>query len=349
MSLTALACLLVSVAWMALFWLWGSSFLTGIRAKRSFAGSVVFGYLVCQSFYQLFYLPFLVFGGSYRVLSCLWLAVIASLSVLQAVFLRKRRSRRKRRLNRNEVVGICAAGAVILGLALYIALRVPLYGVDTQYYLSLMNELYYRDTSSVWYGVQRFHHGICSMNSLFTVSSLLTGIRPYYIFLFTMRLLGVYMTSMVLYRAGEIVFHRSGGRICWPALTLSVLVPLLLMCWGSQYTAEFYYWRINEAKGYCQFILLPLGFTVFLDMLKNPSRRKKLWKEQLLVGVAAVAVSASALVSYLFLLMMGTAALLARDRFRNGLKTLGRSAVCALPNLVYLAIYILEKTGKISL
>jgi len=154
---------------------------------------------------------------------------------------------------------------------------------------------------------------------------------------------------MVLYRAGEIVFRRAGGRICWPALTLSVLVPLLLMCWGSKYTAEFYYWRINEAKGYCQFILLPLGFTVFLDMLKNPSRRKKLWKEQLLVGVAAVAVSASALVSYLFLLMMGTAALLARDRFRNGLKTLGRSAVCALPNLVYLAIYILEKTGKISL
>lgn len=349
MSWTFFACFLITVAWMTLFFLWGSSFLTAIRSELGIAGSVVFGYLVCQFLYQLFYLPFLIFGGSFRVLSYSWLVLIIVLSIPQAFLLLKHERYRKYRFTRKDRIGVFSAVAIIMGLSFYIALRVPLYGADTSYYISCMNELYYRDTASVWYGVQRFHHGISSMNCLFTISSLLTGIRPFYISLFTVRMLGVYMTSLIMYRTGDVIFRKKGIGICWPALVISVLVPLLLMSWGSIFTAEFYYWRINEAKGYCQFVLLPQGFSVFLDMLKNPARRKILWKEQLLVGFAAVATSASSLTPYLFLLLMGTASLLVFDRFKNGLSTVCSSAVCALPNLAYLVVYVLEKNGMTSL
>ncbi len=342
MSWTFAACALIAMAWLGLFYLWGRAFLTWIGAKPDVAGSTAFGYLVLQLLYQMIYLPFYFTRGSYRAVSYIWLAVTVLLSFFLLFRLRRYAPARKISLNRAEKAGVCAAIVLILGLASFIALHVPFYGRDTGFYITYMNDFYYDDAMYVNAGVLNLHYGMSSMFCLFTVPSLLTGIKPYYISLFTVRIVGVCLSSLVLYRMGKTVFQKGEDSFSWPALCLSVLVPVFLMNWGSSYTAEFYYWRINEAKGYCQFMLLPLSVSVFLAMFRKDADRKRLWKEQLMIGLAAVPVSASSLTAYLFLLLMGTLALLAFDKLKNGGRTVGHAFLCALPNLLYLAVYSLE-------
>lgn len=349
MSWTFVACVGIAFAWLGLFYLWGRGFLTFIKAEKDIASCIPFGYLVLQVIYQIIYLPFYFNRGSYRATSFIWLGVVSLISILLMLYLKKQPKVVKLRLKAHEKLGICIAVVLVLGLAFYISLRIPWYGADTVRYITAMDECYYKDAMWIEEGKLNFHFGMCSMFQLFTIPSLLTGIRPYYISLFTVRIVGICLFSLIVYRIGETVFRRKEKRFCWPATALSVISPYLLMFWGSMYTAEFFYWRINEAKGFCQFVLLPIGFSVLLEMFEKDINRRPLWKKQLLVGLASVAVSSSSLTPFIFLLLMGTLALLAYDKLKNGWRSIGWTAVCAIPNLVYLAIYVLGKKGFIVL
>ena len=348
MSWTFVACVLIAFAWLGLFYLWGRGFLTLIKAERDVASSIAFGYLALQVIYQVIYLPFYFSRGSFRATAYIWMGIVGVVSVL-LLYLRKRPDEDRKRLNMIEKIGVCIAGILVLGLAIYISLHVPYYGQDTRTYINTMNESYYRDSLWIEEGRLDFHYGMSSMFQFFTIPSLLTGIKPYYNSLFTVRIVGICLMSLIVYRTGIVVFRKEGKNFCWPAIVLSVLAPSLLMFWGSIYTAEFFYWRINEAKGFCQFILLPLGFSVTLAMFKEGIDRKSLWKQQLLVGLSAVSISASSLTPYLFLLFMGTVSLLAYDMLKSGWKTVRYAAICAIPNLIYLLVYILETKGIIVL
>ena len=349
MSWTFLACFLIAFAWMALFYLWGRGFLTIIKAETYLASCIPFGYLLLQVIYQVIYLPFYFFRGSYRAVSYIWIGVVAISSIFLFIFLRKHTNKHSEKLNALKKAGVCTAAALVLALAIYISLHVPYYGQDTRTYINTMNESYFRDSMWVSEGRLDFHYGMSSMFQFFTVPSLLTGIKPYYISLFTVRIVGICLMSLIVYRTGVVAFRKEKGAFCWPAIFLAVLAPYLLMFWGSNYTAEFFYWRINEAKGYCQFVLLPLGFSVALAMFKEGVDRKPIWKQQFLVGLAAVSISASSLTPYLFLLFMGTMALLFYDKFKAGWRAIGNATLCAIPNLIYLFVYILETKGIIVL
>lgn len=350
MSWTFVACVGIAFAWMALFYLWGRGFLTAIHAETDMASCIPFGYLVLQVIYQIIYLPFYFTRGSYRMTVYIWLGAVAVGSVALLFYLRRYPTEQKIKLKGIERVGICISAVLVLGLAFFISLRVPWYGADTVTYITTMNQNFYRDSMWVDKGALFFHFGMCSMFQLFTIPSLLTGIRPYYISLFTVRIVGICLFSLIVYRIGIGIFkRRSEKTICCPAVVLSVISPYLLMVWGSMYTAEFFYWRINEAKGFCQFVLLPLGFSVLLSMFKKDSDRITLWKLLLLVGLASVAVSASSLTPFMFLLLLGAFALLSYDKLKGGWRTIGWTALCAIPNLVYLVVYVLEKKGFIVL
>lgn len=348
MSWTFVACVGIAFAWLGLFYLWGRGFLTLIKAEQGLASSIAFGYLVLQFLYQIIYLPFYFTRGSYRALTYTWLSIVLVFSVFLIVFLQKKRTKRRLEVKLFEKVGICLAAVLVFALAWFISLHVPFYGQDTRVYISKMNESIYRDSIWINEGELHFHYGMCSMFQFFTTPSLFTGIKPYYISLFTVRIVGVSLFSLIAYRTGKALFQK-GIEFCWSAVALSVLAPYLLMFWGSNYTAEFFYWRIYEAKGFGQFILFPIAFSVFLEMFRQNTDRKVLWKKQMLVGLSAVAVSASSLTPYIFFLLMGTLALLIYDKLKNGWKTVGCSIACALPNLIYLVVYILEKQSLIVL
>lgn len=343
MSRTFIACTFIAFAWMGLFFLWGRAFLTAIKAKVDIASSIAFGYLVLQVIYQVIYLPFYLNRGSFKGTAYIWMGLVGLISLFLYVYLRRHSHRGGEKLKAIHKIGICGGVILILGLAFYISLHVPFYGQDTVEYISTMNAAYYNDSMWVKSGELSLHHGLCSMFHFFTISSLLTGIKPYYISLFTVRIVGVSLFSFILYRTGVIVFQKEKQTFCWSAAILAIVAPTLLMFWGSNYTAEFFYWRINEAKGYCQFVLLPLGFSVFLSMFRGIESRKPLWKEQLIVGLAAVPISSSSMTPYIFLVLMGTGGLIANDIFKNGWNTIKQAVACVAPNLIYLALYILEQ------
>ena len=349
MSWTFVACVGIAFFWMALFYLWGRSFLTVIKAEQDAASCISFGYLVLQVLYQVIYLPFYFTRGSYRATVYIWLGIVVVGSVALILNLRKYKRTQRIELKGIERVGICIAAILVLGLAFYIALRIPWYGADTVRYITAMNECYYNDTMWIESGELNFHFGMCSMFQFFTIPSVISGIRPYYISLFTVRIVGVCLFSLIVYRTGTIVFKKTNKSICWSAVVLSVICPYLLMSWGSMYTAEFFYWRINEAKGFCQFVLLPIGFSIFLNMFKKEMNRNPMWKQMLLVGVASIAISSSSLTPFMFLLLLGCAALVLYDKLADGWRTIGWSAICAIPNLFYLLVYVLEKKGFVDL
>lgn len=348
MSRTFIACAFIAFAWMGLFFLWGRAFLIAIKAEGDIASSIAFGYLILQVIYQVIYLPCFFSRGSFRTTAYIWIGVVGIFSLLLLVFLRKHLHGGGEKLKTIEIIGICSSATLILALASFISLHVPFYGQDTVEYISTMNTAFYSDSMWVKSGELSLQHGLCSMFHFFTISSLLTGIKPYYISLFTVRIVGICLFSFILYRTGVIVFQKERKTFCWSAVVLAVLAPTLLMFWGSNYTAEFFYWRINEAKGYCQFVLLPLGFSVFLSMFRGVESRKNLWKEQLIVGLAAIPVSSSSMTPYIFLVFMGTCGLIVNDRLKNGWNTIKQAVVCATPNLVYLALYILEQKQMLT-
>lgn len=347
MSRTFVACVLIAFAWMGLFYLWGRAFLTVIKADSDFASSVAFGYLVLQIIYQIIYLPIFLTRGSYRATAYIWVGIVGLSSIGLIAYLKRHLSGKKTELKSMEMVGVCGAAVLIIGLAFYISLHVPFYGADTITYISMMNNAYYLDSMWITGGTLSIHHGLCSLLHFFTVSSILSGIKPYYISLFTVRIVGVCLFALIMYRTGAIIFRKNGGKFCWLAIILSVLAPALLMFWGSNYTAEFFYWRINEGKGFCQYVLMPLGFSVFLEMFKAGANRNVLWKEQLGVGLAAVAVSSSSMTAYIFLVLMGTCAVLAYDKLKAGWKTIGCAVLCSIPNILYLILYILARNGTL--
>lgn len=349
MSWTFIACVLIAFAWIGLFYLWGKGFLTVIKAESNTSSSISFGYLVLQVAYHLIYLPFYLMRGSYRTTVYIWLCIVAVGSIGLVLYLKKHKKHecKKRETSLTETIEKCIAIIMILGLAFYISLHVPFYGADTITYISTMNNSYYQDAIWIRNGNISFHNGMCSLFQFFTIPSLLTGIKPYYNALFTVRVVGICLTSLIIFRIGKIIFSYTGKTFL--AMVLAVVVSYMLMFWGSNYTAEFFYWRINEAKGYCQFVLLPLGFSVFLAMMKDNAEREKLWKEELLVGLAAIPVSASSLTPYIFLVFMGTFALLGFDKLKRVLRTTGSALVCVIPNLIYLAVYILDNKGIIAL
>lgn len=348
MSWTFVACVGIAFAWMALFYLWGRSFLALIHAETDVASSIAFGYLVLQVIYQAIYLPFYLSRGSYRATAYIWLGIIGIISIIQVVWFRRKPLGQMERLNSGEKIAVLLTGVMVLGLAAYIALHVPFYGADTVGYITTMNNAYYQDTMWIESGGLSVHHGLCSMFHFFTMSSLITGIKPYYISLFSVRIIGICLFSFILYRTGVIIFKKDKKHICRAAAVLAVLAPTLLMFWGSNYTAEFFYWRINEAKGYCQFVLMPLGFSVFLEMFKESTNRKELWKKQFLVALAAIPISTSSMTPYIFLVLIGTVALLAYERLKGGWRTIGSATICALPNVFYLILYILTQKSLLT-
>ena len=342
MSITFLSCVLIAFAWIGLFFLWGRSFLTLIKVERDVASSIAFGYLVLQIIYQIIYLPFFLCRGSYRATVYIWMSIVGIASIGLMVYLRKHRSRKRNEIKVIEKVGVCGAVILVLGLGAYISLHVPFNGVDTVTYISTMNNAYYYDQMWITNGTMSIHHGLCSMLHLFTISSFLFVIKPYYTSFFIVRIVGICFFALIMYRIGVIVFCKgSQKKFSWPALALSVLTPTLLMFWGSNYTAEFFYWRINEGKGFCQFVLMPLGFSIFLEMFKVEENRKILWKEQFIVGLASIAISSSSMTSYIFLIVMGTCAVLAYDKLKSGWRTIGCAVICTVPNLLYLVLYVL--------
>ena len=316
-----LFCWGIVIAFLAVFYIWGRSFLSIIKARTDVSSSILFGFMAVLLSYQIPYLMFFLNRGSYRTLSLGWFVIAAVITVFLLVRLIRKKAFPIPKLSQRQWVSLILVFALGAFICVYNSLHVPGYGPDINQYISTMNKMYSDDTMWIEAGVLNIHNGANSFFGLLTVPSLILGIRPYYVSLFSGRIMLVILGMTVFYRIGKIVFGKGEKGISVCALWMSTLVAVIIMFWNSMYQAHFFYRRSNEAKAYCQFVLLPLGFSVFLEMCRGDLERTPLWKEQLLVGLTAIAVSMSSLTGYPLLVFIGMAGILAYDKMKKGLQT----------------------------
>lgn len=340
--ITVFECALLAIGYLFIFYIWGKTFLKLIGAKTFASENVAFGFIVMHVLYQALYLPFFFARGSYKALSVIW--IIASLGITVFCLLYNARTARRRRRTRMTLplsfFALCSV-AFITWLCVLVGLHARPYAADG-YYIEHMNQMVNHDVIMHNGGALDYHRGFNSFYGLFAMPCLITGIRPFYVALYTMRFLGVILTSVIAYRTGKTLFDGKRRGVSGYALALSMIVPLAMMFWPSMYTGDFFYMRTNESKAYCQLVLLPLAFFVCAEQFLKGADRTTLWEKQCAIGLAAIPVAASALTSYILLIIICTAALLAYDRFRNAKTTLIHAFACIAPNMIYLILQILH-------
>ena len=340
-------CCVCAALFLAVFYVWGKALLRLLKVKDGFCDCVLFGFILLLATYQVPYVPALFLRWSYRAITIPWMLAAGVGTVLLGVWLARLRAFSPARLGIVEWLGIVLGAAGIVFLCGFIALHSPAYGYDTNTYISSMNAMYYNDT--IWIGIPtagvNVHNGLNSIYGFMTIPSLLFGIRPYYVSLFTMRILLIVLTMLAAYRIGKTIFGEDEKGVSLPALWGMLMTALLLLFWDSPYQAQFFFRRSNEAKAYCQFVLLPLAFSVFLRLFKEQARRRPYWILQLIVGLGAVATSMSSLTAYLLLVFVGMAALMAHDKLKHGIGTIAWSVLCVIPNLMYAVLYYMYNRG----
>lgn len=339
---TIIFCALITVCYLAVFYIWGHAFLGMIGSPQSMSESVAFGYIVMQAVYQFFYLPFFFARGSYRALSVVWIIASTGITVFCIFYNWKNKENRKvKRFSAMQILLVVAAVILIAWLCALIGLHArPNYIADGFTYTNEMNEMVFQDRIFEDGGTLKIHHAFNSIFALFATPCLLTGIRPFYMSLFMMRFLAVCLTSVVAYCTGKALLDRNKEGVSWYALALSVIVPFAMMFWSSMYTGEFFYMRSNEAKAYCQLVMLPLAFMVSVEMFTDGADRDVLWKKQFAIGLAAIPIAQSSMTAYLLTIIVTAAGLLVHDRFRQSKGTLLRALPCIVPNCIYLLLYL---------
>lgn len=339
---TYMGCLLLACIYFALFYVWGRFFLIVIHAKGGICENILLGYCTVQVLFQIPYLFVFINRGSFRSLSVIWLIVMSFLTVLVSFYIaRCHQNTDRQTMNNKQKIAAAITVVLVLSMMVYLTLRENYHSYDPRNYIRELNSMVYDD--KIWNtdGAIDFHHGMSSMLSFFAMPSLFTVISPYYISFFMVRIIGIILFSLSSYHLAEIVFEKKETIVSYYGLTAAVLTPLLLMLWGSAYTAEFFNLRIYESKGYLQFVFFPIAFTVCLEMFKDGTREKECWDKQILLGFSAVAIGPSSLTSYLILLLMCMTAKLAYSKFAGSWRTIGWTVLAACPNLCYLLVYFL--------
>ena len=342
---TAFICALIAVAYISLFYIWGRAYLTFLHAKVDISSSVLFGFVLMVSAFQVIYLPFFFARGSFRILAILWLIMLGIVTGGMIFYINKKENRSyNERPSIERVLGVAFIVGLTVFLCMEIAFHARPYGHDTNYYIAVINDMVYHDIICIDSGALDVHHGLTNIFALFGISSWFTGIRPYYVALHTMRYIGVILTAFVAYSAGKMLSANQEEGISWMGIGTAFFTLLFFSFWSSMYGGAFFWQRTNEAKAYCQLVLFPIAFIVMIQMFQNREERKTLWRKQMLVGFSAIPIAVSSMSAYPFFILIGMAALLAYDRLKKAKATIGYSMMCVLPNLIYLVLYYTSKT-----
>ena len=340
----ALFCAVIAAAYLGLFYIWGRTYLTVLNAHADVSSSILFGFILMTSAFQVIYLPFLLARGSFRTLTYVWLIILALITGEMIFYISRKTARvQRKRTSKGRIIGMLFLAGLTLFLCLEIAYHARPYGADTNFYIDEINNMVYDDVISISGSRLDIHHGVTNIFALFGISSLITGIRPYYIALHTMRYVGVILTAFTAYNAGKTLGTNQEKGISWMGIGTCFLTVLFFSSWSSLYGGAFFWQRTNEAKAYCQLVLFPIAFIVIIQMFQNREERKVLWKKQMLVGFSAIPIAVSSLSAYPFFMLIGMVALIVYDRFKNVKETIGYSVLCVLPNLIYLVLYFVSR------
>lgn len=342
-----------------LFYLWGFIYKWFKRDKRQpVVEAVIWGAFLYFSIFQLVALPAVVLRGSVTGLAIIWTVLVLGITGI-AVYLGKKAIIDDARCmiqmfcpsNFREnwllyLTGILVAAAVIFSILQ------PYNGWDTAYYLGGMNTSLYTDTfyqyedhTGIYFGTDHslnMHYALSCFYVHFTVLCRLFCIDVRVMAFYTIRALCMILAAAIVYMIGHLVYGAERKKSA--CLVIGWLI--LNFFWLSGYATPFFLLiRGYEAKGYCANVIIPALLFCILALIKNP-RENGRWKDLFLVCLGSVPMSMSSLVIVpVAIAIMGIVMMLTYRSLRWLWKIFIRCLLCAMPNLVYLLVYVLWILG----
>lgn len=331
---------------LVVFQVWGQAAAGILRFRtKSVVFTEVFGFFVYFGVFQIVALPLILMKKSVTLLSEIWFIVsLAAIAVFLIFFIKKKLWRvwknRKRSVDLWMVVLAVIAAAALVLLAFYAALQVE-ESWDSAYYMGTMSTSLYTDTMYQFNGLTGlkekyldFRYALSTFYMQTVVLAKWTGLPAYTLQRFVMKPLAIFLSGMVYYLIGMVIFHRDRQKSLYTVL-FSVFVNLIFVSEFS--SAKFLIVRGYEAKGYCANIVLPAVIFCML-LLWYRKKRKKLWQILFFINFASVPISMSSLLIVPILTALMTLALIVTEK---KWKYFLYAFLCCIPNFCYLFVYYL--------
>ena len=341
------------------FYLWGFIYKWFKREQRhSIVENVIWGAFLYFSIFQLIALPAVRLRLSVTGLTIIWIFFALGITGI-AVYLGRKTVKdntwyiiqllRPSNFRNNWMLYL--TGILVAAVVIFSILK-PYNGWDTAYYLGGMNTSLYTDTfyqyedhTGVYFGTDRslnMHYALSCFYVHFTVLCRLFCIEVRVMSFYTTRALCILLAAAVVYMIGSLVYGGERKK----SICLVIGWMLLNFFWVSGYASPFFLLiRGYEAKGYCANVIIPALIFCILALIQNP-RENGRWKDLFLVCLGSVPMSMSSLVIVpAAIAIMGIVLMLTCRKLRILWGIFIRCFLCAIPNLIYLMIYVLWILG----
>ncbi|MDO4344855.1 MAG: DUF6077 domain-containing protein [Eubacteriales bacterium] len=365
-----------------LYWCFGRTLFLFIKRPVGAGMCLLTGVFVYHGLFQAEALPLIFLKSPLSVLTVLWMLTIAAVGVLWLFLERKNRKRGQNGLwGETKAAGTGAffskktgaprcisVSAAVLYLCMLLAVGVQMYyvvtseylGWDTLSYVATIGTSVATDTMYQYGGQTGWKRTVLdlryALSSFYMHAAVWCQVLPVRALYYAKIVQGgvlVILTNLTVFEMGRFLFSgkRHQGRIsarqtsaCGAAMVIAAV--FIHFFYQSAFTAsEFLMKRALEAKAYCANFVLPFLFLLGLMMWRDSEKREN--RVMLLAAsIGSVAVSMSGLVTAPVLLTLMFIPVFWKT---HTWRTARLYVLCMLPNVLYLAVYLLYSQGVLRI
>ena len=349
---------LVMILYMLLFRLIGTAVLCALGQQKLYIHRELVGFFAYFAIFQFVYVPMVLLQAYFHLLAYGWLLAVIIITLVCAVYLVTAGGRhpfsmpesltstydfspRTRMLIRYTVLIFSAAFIVFLVLQQYL-------GWDTAFYMGNMNEALYTDTMYLYNGNDGtlmkhmdLRYALSGFSMQFAIPCFFLKLSPVIMCYYGIRGMGAILSLLIVYDFGMLLFEKDETKSC---LMVGAFLVVNLLLFSHSASSLFFIRRMYEAKGYCANVVLPMVALLLMMIYKKNGRH--LWALLFVICTGSVGVSMSSMMLVPALLGLSAVVIAVSER---RLRPMVYAVVCALPDVLYAAVFLLDKLDYISI
>ncbi len=341
----------VVLLYMLIFKLLGVVLLRVLDKKELYIHRELVGFFVYFALFQIMYVPMVLLRAHFHTLVYGWSIAVIAMVLVCGVYLVSVGGKRPFEMPEvsDEALPLIKWGALLVcaGFMVFLVLQQYL-GWDTAFYMGNMNEAIYTDTMYLYNGNDGtlmkhmdLRYALSGFSMQFTIPCFLLGISPVIMCYYGIRGLGAILALIIVYDFGMLLFEKNETA---SYLTVGAFLIVNIMFFTHSATSLFFIRRMYEAKGYCANVVLPMVALLLVMIYKKCG--KHMWVLLFVICLGSVGASMSSMMLVPTLLGLGSVLIAVNER---RIRPVFYAALCALPNLCYVALYLLSERGVFTI